>query len=212
MFGGPGVSDIRITLRNLQSLLTSDEYRSGLDNHGVARMLGDICVYISGSSSHRISLPAPISNPDDTHRLMWPEGATVKSKPRSNTSYASGVTRYSRSHSIAPNAYNSQHAYSRASSLVSSAYPSRYVGIVESGETAPAYESKRQVHNAHPTPSAMRVSGAVIKPTPSMEKFLRKTDTPDGNDDDNYYEDEQPVPIVIRKGNTKPRPMFTQTG
>lgn len=145
---GPQVTELRGTFNNLCAMLTQDErYRDGIDASGTATLLNDIYYYVTGDRNQRIRLPAPAIDPTDKYRVMWPEGATVNSRARSNAS-----SRYSKVPSLSGK-YTQKDA-NRASSVVSSSIASskhRYIPFASDDEDTDAEaESKhRKPHSRH---------------------------------------------------------------
>lgn len=134
---GPDLFDLKLTVENLQAALSGREYQDGLDQESTITMVGAIYCYVTGGLRYGLPLPAPACDPEDKHRVMWPEGMKVKSRRPSVSSvgskHNSGVNRYGLRNDI-----GTSYAKSRASSVTStSKYSSRYVGIAEEEDDDP---------------------------------------------------------------------------
>ena len=77
---GSEVSDIKTTLENLCSELSSSVYDDGVDRDSLIVTLGDIYKWIVVDPDITISLPAISSNPEDRFRFVFPESARVSSR------------------------------------------------------------------------------------------------------------------------------------
>lgn len=208
---GPPIEDVKVTFENMCITLGEPIYDRGVDSDGVINMISDLYRYISGNKNMKIRCPAPADDPDDCHRIMWPEGAKVRSRTSSvssrSTSYRQSVTRlsdqYANRHSREKSA---QKARDYASSVTSSSrYGSRYVGIVDeelpesplvSNGVVSMLSASRDARGEHskssrvkikqpPSSSSrntLRVSGAVIKPSESLERIAGENNQ--GEDED----------------------------
>lgn len=223
---GPDVADLKATFENLQAMLSSDEYAYGMDQASTVVMIGGIYKYVIGKLSHGLPLPAPVDYPEDKHKVMWPEGMKVRTRRPSVSSTGSGhYSRRRNQYDLNPNT-TSHHAMSRASSATSnSVYSTRYVGIVEEEDDEPLPASRHgqrqppQKHSSHrreedirevplrprqePKRSAgtHRVSGAAMRPTPSIEDFMKGQ--PD--EDDEPKEPPRPPRRLPRTTDKKPK-------
>lgn len=201
------MTDLKATFENIQATLWTRDYADGLDRDTTIAMIGGIYNYITGRLGTALPLPAPVDYPDDKHRVMWPEGMKVKTR-RTSVSSTGSSRRVRRipNYDLNPNVATPK-AMSRASSVTStSQYSSRYVGIAEEEEDVPPPRRRQE----QPQPSRRRdshryqddyeemplrprqqpvrgtgtnrVSGAAMKPTPSMENFMRSH--PDDEDEE----------------------------
>jgi hypothetical protein len=194
---GPDMADLKATFENIQATLSTRDYADGIDQATTIAMIGGIYKYITGRLGTALPLPAPVDYPDDKHRVMWPEGMKVKTRRGSVSSTGSNHhVRRRPNFDLNPNIATPK-AMSRASSVTStSQYSSRYVGIAEEEEDVPPPRRKqeqvppprrRDSHRYQDEYDEMplrprqpargtgtnRVSGAAMKPTPSMENFMR---------------------------------------
>lgn len=189
--------DLKATFENLQAALSSPDYVDGIDQATVVVMIGSLYKYVIGKSSSAIHLPAPTYYPDDKHRVMWPEGVKVKTRRSSMSSTGSGhYVRRKSNYALDPHV-TTPRAMSRASSVTStSQYSSRYIGIVQEEDDEPLPKHKmmqrqRIQQGAHPQEDNLqemplrlrreavrstgtnRVNGGPMKPTPSIERFMK---------------------------------------
>lgn len=209
---GPDIMDMKTTFENLQAVLSGPDYIDGMDQATTVAMVGSVYKYVIGKSNSAIHMPAPASVPDDRHRVMWPEGIKVKTRRTSVSSTGSGHhSRRTHTYALNPNV-TTPRAMSRASSVTSgSQYSSRYVGIAEEEDDEPLpprrnppprgqpqrqdsrrYDDEPQGIPLRPRHEPVRgtgtnrVSNAAMKPTPSMERFMR-------NEPDQEEEEEEVV-------------------
>lgn len=201
---GPDAYDIKITIENIQAHILSSKYSDGVDAETCSNMIGDLYMYILGKKHGALSLPAPALYPSEKYDVMWPEGSRVRSRRGSNVSASSHKHGSSRRDPLALDRPGNSRAYSGASSVTStSKYSSRYIGIVEDDEdeavlvAPPDRSSKREPevprrhskyskhsHSQPKAPGTMRLSNAAVRPTPSMERFMKPADDPEDDDDE----------------------------
>lgn len=184
--------NVKTTLENLVAILNDGTYSNGIDPITMSHTVDDIYRFVSGDKNSRIRCPAPVDNLDNRFRLLWPEGATVTSRPTSDASRTSRTShRSGRSHHLSSR-YTSGNINpdltKRAMSVTSSQYSKRYVGFIEEEDeddysTAPPHRSNhRSNSSASKSSSTMRVNGAVVKPTPSLEKMFASNSIADSCD------------------------------
>lgn len=134
---GPEVLEVRRTFTNMCAIITQDDkYKEGVDADGIAALLNDVYYYVTGNRNQRIRLPAPVNDPHDKFRVMWPEGAKVSSRAPSTTS--SKVPSLAKSYT--------QKDVNRASSVVSSSIASkhRYIPFASEDDDTEAEQSTKQ--------------------------------------------------------------------
>jgi len=149
---GPAVDDMKVTFENLCHELNSDIYTGGVDRDTLITTLEDVYKWIVSGPGKTISLPAVSGEPDDRHRIMFPQGCRVNTRKSRGPSSVS-----SRNSSNVPKSmmHLSSH-YTRPQSTVSSSsrVAPRYVGFVEdddatidahsSNTVLPPYHRNRQ--------------------------------------------------------------------
>lgn len=118
---GPSVNELKTTFENICDELNSGYYQSGIDPETMANMMVQLYRHITNTSNGKpLSLPAPINDPDDTCRILWPEGARVRTRSRRD-SHASAGSSKTPSGILVPN-MRSSYGSSVASSVKSSRY------------------------------------------------------------------------------------------
>lgn len=175
--------DAKVTVDNIRSVLSGHEYVSGIDKDSAVKLIGQLYDYLTGRHEGPISLPAPAEFPDDRHRIIWPEGYKVNSRRMSSSSAGSrnedARDKYSLSKHIL-----SERVVRRAASVTSSMYSTRYVGIIdEEDEPEPplAIRVRPNVperptstrHDRRDEPRTVRIDENFIRPSPSVEAFIR---------------------------------------
>lgn len=114
---GPSADNIKITFENLCQEFHGSVYENGIDPETATVLIHDLYKWLVGlSDSSPIRLPAPVDDVGDKHRVMWPEGSTIRTRSRrdshtSKSSASKGVSDLNRTYTS-----------SRASSVVSSRY------------------------------------------------------------------------------------------
>lgn len=197
----PDIKYVKVTLENLVAILHQNIYENGIDPGTMCETIDDIFTYLSGDKYIRIRCPAPVDNPDDRFRVLWPEGSIVLSRPPSETSHRSHRSRHSSKSYHLSSKYVSGNIGSdlagRAMSVTSSRFSKRYVGLIdEEDEADNTVISSHQRHKQHRTSSVskpqntIKVNGAIMKPSPSMERMFGKIAVNDDNNDDNNNNDD----------------------
>lgn len=211
---GPSGENVKITFENVCAILRQEKYNEGIDADTTIRMIEDLYVYLTHNKDTRIRCPAPVSNPDDKFNMMWPEGAKVQSRPPSlSSSYASSHYRKSTASGLSSKYTTgnlSQQARSRVSSTVSSRRPEgRYVGIIDEeadngkselisslksshagaeSEVKHRHRSRssrdKSAASRHKEEITLRVAGAVVRPSASLEQIANGLDENEYDDKD----------------------------
>lgn len=121
---GPSVTDLKITFENICEELNSGAYSSGIDPETMANMLVQLYKHITNTLHGKpLTLPASMDDPSDKYRILWPEGARVRTRSRRDSHASAGS-------SIAPNGVhvpNMRSGY--GSSVASSVKSSRYAPV-----------------------------------------------------------------------------------
>lgn len=175
---GPNKSDIKTTLENVCALLDDPKYNGGLDPSSVVSLIEDIYEYVAGNKNKRLRLPAPANDPDDRYRIMWAEGAKVKSRPSSVSSKGSVDRHTSNKLSSIYSSRNSTETkpIDRAMSVTSSSkYTSRYIGIIDEEPISlqqPPLPPRSNRRDSITGSNTMRVNGATVRPSNSLEAIL----------------------------------------
>jgi hypothetical protein len=195
------MSNVKVTFENLVAILNSPKYRNGIDPETMICTIDDIFSYVSGNADGRIRTPAPMDDLNDRFDFMWPEGARVSSRPPSESSRASRHSGRARhlsskftSGNIGPDLMRS------ALSVTSSQSSRRYVGFIDEEHeepdprsppiTYPRFPPRRRSSVTSGPGSTVKVHGAVVKPTPSIEKMFAASSITD----DSPFEADLPEP------------------
>lgn len=176
--------NLRITFENLVELLVSEKYASGIDSGSISRMFDDIYMLIIDDPNTRIRLPAPVSDPDNRYKFMWPEGATISSRPASVATSKTGTSSKASFRGMFSNMRDSERLTGAMSVVSSSNFSNRrrHIGFIDEDdeETDTEYEAQRRRLSSSrrdstgPT-NTMRVNGGVVKPSASIEQMFAKT-------------------------------------
>lgn len=197
----PNKIDMKITIENLQTNLSSSRYNAGLDAATTVKLIGQLYEYLTGRYTGAITLPAPANDPDNKYMIMWPEGQKIRSSTMSQSSIDSKRGKDEYALSIHR---NTTRAINRASSVTSSVYSftsSQYIGIVDEEDdfeprpqtavpqparlqsvrprrTSNVPEPRDNAHASYHKP--MRVPMAdiqLMKPSNSIEKMIRNNES-----------------------------------
>lgn len=118
---GPSVSELKTTFENICEEFNSGHYQSGIDPETMANMMVQLYRHITNTSNGKpLSLPSPMDDPEDTYRILWPEGAKVKTRSRRDSHASAGSSRTPSGVKV-PN-MRSSYGSSVASSVKSSRY------------------------------------------------------------------------------------------
>ncbi len=213
------MKNFKVTMENLVAVLNDDKYRDGVDVTTLCYTLDDIYRHIAGDVNSRIRIPAPVGDLEDKFGLMWPEGARVSSRPPSESSRHSGKSHSHRHRSGSGKHLSSKYTSGdispdltrRALSVTSggSSYSKRYVGFIpeddEDDNNYSASNNRRSSTKAtNHSNKTVRVDGAVVKPTVSLENMFPQysIDDNDNNDDEVYAP--RPVSKKHVRKNVKP--------